>query len=392
MTQNSMLWTTNNTGDGPTGGFTQANWVDFNRYILGRLSSATQAVLDLASGTDLLVTGTATPVSIAAGAALVYGFFYWNDATVTQAITTPAIGTTGFRIVLRASWAAQTVRIALLTSSDGVATIPAVTQTPGTTYEVSLATGTVTTGGVIALTDTRAYVHMATRIDRSQVDGGTSMRIPFNDSSGLLTDVAGFMFNSAGLQLRLQGTTAGFWIDETDGPAKGGFIGLNNGIWLFQKHATGFGAAETTPFQMDIINGQITITPASALPPLILGASGQDQRVTGLRADSKSTLRFERQGGSATDWFIAGNTNRTVTMPKMHCGVKQVPGVATTITFPSAFTQPPHVQLTVVAAAFSQLVAYVQNITTTTCVIYVYDTGTGSLATAAVQWLAIGEE
>lgn len=388
----SGLWTTNATGDGATGGYTQAQWHEIFRYLFGALQSATNGILDLSSGTDLIVTGTASPVSVAAGAAVVYGTIFWDGSATSVAISTPVVGTKGFRIVLRASWAAETVRVTLVESADGVAAIPALVQTPGTTYDLSLATGTITTGGVIALTDTRGFIHFPTRIDRSKIDGGASARIPFNDASGFLTDVAGFMFNSAGLQLRLQGTTGGFWIDETDGPAKGGFIGLNNGIWVFQRHATGFGAAEATPFQMDIVNGQVTITPASALPPLILGSNGQNQRVTGLRADSKSTLRVERQGGSATDWSIAGTTNRTVTMPRMQLGMVQVPGVETTITFPAAFSQVPHVQATLYAATSQELACYVTSITTTQAKFYVFDTALSIAATAAVQWLAIGEE
>src|SRR5258706_1888033 len=174
-----MLWTTSGTGDGPSGGFTQANWVDFLRYIFGGLSSTNQAILDLSSGSDLLCSGTASPVAVSSGAAVVYGFFYWNTASVNVTVTTPAIGTTGFRIVLRAGWAAQTVRIALLTSSDGVASIPAVTQTAGTTWEVSLASGTITTGGVIALTDLRQFVHMASRLDFTKLDGGIRTPLPF---------------------------------------------------------------------------------------------------------------------------------------------------------------------------------------------------------------------
>jgi hypothetical protein len=108
---------------------------------------------------QLGVTGTSSPLAVGTGSAYVYGFFYNNTASVNVAVSTPAGGTTGHRIVLRASWAAQTVRIALKSSADGTSSIPALTQTAGTTWEISLATLTITTGGTITVTDARDYIH-----------------------------------------------------------------------------------------------------------------------------------------------------------------------------------------------------------------------------------------
>jgi hypothetical protein len=105
----------------------------------------------------LAVSGAASPVSVATGAALVYGLPYENTAIVTQAIATPSVGTTGHRIALRASWAAQTVRVVDIASADGTAAIPALVQSPGVTYDIPLATLTITTGGVITVTDARVF-------------------------------------------------------------------------------------------------------------------------------------------------------------------------------------------------------------------------------------------
>ena len=49
----------------------------------------------------------------------------------------------------RADWAAQTVRAVVVLNTDGVADPPALTQTSGTTYEINLATFTITTEGEI---------------------------------------------------------------------------------------------------------------------------------------------------------------------------------------------------------------------------------------------------
>ena len=65
---------------------------------------------------------------------------------------------------LRADWAAQTVRAVVVKNTDGASAAPALTQTPLTTYDIPLATGTITTGGAISLTDAREFVHMPTAL------------------------------------------------------------------------------------------------------------------------------------------------------------------------------------------------------------------------------------
>lgn len=102
-------------------------------------------------------TVSGSNVLVNTGWAMVDGHPYRNSASKSTAITVPAIGTTGHRLVLRANWAAQTVRITDIASADGTATIPAATQTPGTTYDVTLATFTITTLGAITLTDAREF-------------------------------------------------------------------------------------------------------------------------------------------------------------------------------------------------------------------------------------------
>lgn len=107
---------------------------------------------------------------MAPGAACVYGFPYESTANENVVVPTPAVGTTGHRIVLRASWAARTVRVVLLSSTDGVSAIPALTQIAGTTWEISLATLTITTAGVIALADARAYAAINADVRNDSVD------------------------------------------------------------------------------------------------------------------------------------------------------------------------------------------------------------------------------
>ena len=149
MTQKALFFTTNGTGDGATE-YTQAelfNWIhrSFGEGILRNYLY------------ELEVTNVGRTCSIGEGAANIQGAPYLNDATVTITLPLSTVGTTGHRIVLRKSYAAQTVRITLLSSSDGVGTAPSPVQTAGTTWDLTLCTATVTTGGDVTLTDARTY-------------------------------------------------------------------------------------------------------------------------------------------------------------------------------------------------------------------------------------------
>ena len=107
----------------------------------------------------LAVTGTATPVSVATGDAIVNGKHYTNTAAKNIAVGTPAAATRIDRVVLRIDYTVSpyTCTAELLAGAEGGAA-PALTQTDGTTWEVSLAQVSITTGGVITVTDERVYV------------------------------------------------------------------------------------------------------------------------------------------------------------------------------------------------------------------------------------------
>lgn len=159
MSQSSLFWTTGSTGDGASE-YTQSQWFALWRALLQN-DATVEGVLGGETG-NLAVSATSGVITVSTGAAVVYGIPYFMEtAATTLAIATPAIGTTGHRVVLRADWTAQTVRAALKSSDDGVSAIPAVTQSSGTTWEVSLASMTITTGGAITTTDLRRYCQFA---------------------------------------------------------------------------------------------------------------------------------------------------------------------------------------------------------------------------------------
>jgi hypothetical protein len=167
MAEKSVWWTTGATGDGASE-YTQAEAIRVWRQQW--LGDNTAEGVHPNYLNELEVTGTASPVSINTGAALVYGFPYWNSAAVTKTIATPSASTRVDRVVLRANWTAQTVRIEVLTGTEGVPTPPTLTQSDGATWEISLAEVSITTGGVITVTDDRSWVHANIRVNADMLD------------------------------------------------------------------------------------------------------------------------------------------------------------------------------------------------------------------------------
>ena len=265
-----MFWTTGGGGDGSA--YTQTQLYQMFRRMFTSDNQATEGVL-YGFNNGLAVSGTSSPVTIATGGAVVSGFLYENDSSTTQAISTPTLGTTGHRIVLRASWAAQTVRIALLSSANGVSSIPALTQTAGTTWEISLATIQITTGGVITVTDDRSYCHFATRVSIDQID--LTAAIPLVTNTFPAISVSGTGADEA---ISLINTGAGgrnYRITSTSG-------------------VSGYG------------QGALAIVDESvpATPRLLIDSSGN---VLGINRPLMPLV--SRQGGHATLWGNAGTTD-----------------------------------------------------------------------------------
>jgi hypothetical protein len=150
MAEDSLPWGGITTGD--AGPYSDDNWSDAWGLFFQNLR-ASQGVLDTYLN-ELIVTGAATPIEVATGAGVVDGKLYTNSAIVQINIPTPAVSTRIDRIVLRKSWAAQTVRITRIAGAEG-GIAPALVQIDGTTWDVPLAQVSITTGGVITITDER---------------------------------------------------------------------------------------------------------------------------------------------------------------------------------------------------------------------------------------------
>jgi hypothetical protein len=158
MTEFSMLpWATGSTGDGISP-YTQAQSNDFFRYADVRNPANEGVILgSLGESNPLQCQVSGSNINVNPGAAVCYGRYY-NSALNSLTPSVPVVATTGGRIVLRCDWTAQTIRLVVLQNTDGVGSAPALTQTFGTTWEISLCSYTITTGGTITITsDDRQY-------------------------------------------------------------------------------------------------------------------------------------------------------------------------------------------------------------------------------------------
>lgn len=157
MTETSILWATNGTGDGTGSGYTADNLFQLYRALFAGVTGTDLAGVAPDYLNKLAVTGSSSPLSVDTGAALVYGVPYFNSAAVSVAVPTPASATRIDRIVLRASWSAQTVRVTRVAGTEG-AGAPNLTQSQGVTWDMPLAQVSITTGGVITITDEREFL------------------------------------------------------------------------------------------------------------------------------------------------------------------------------------------------------------------------------------------
>lgn len=227
MAEYSMLWQTGTTGDGAAAGYTEAQTIGLFAHML--LPDATSQAVLMGWGDSYfpVVHAGATPtIDIATGTAFVKGLHHWVDATKTLAVTKPSAGDTGFRVILRASGGTtRQVRLAVLMNTDGVNTIPVLTQdatfpaTGGTKWEIALYQGVVDTSGNIysdsgkgtaGLTDERSMPHIgadANLLRKRQGGSGTDW-----DTAGVLNLVVGKQQSQGG---PIQCTTNGAAVTVT---------------------------------------------------------------------------------------------------------------------------------------------------------------------------------
>lgn len=171
MAESSRPYTNNGTNDGTS--YTALQWRSIYRNIFGN---------GVISG--LAVSGTTSPLSVAAGAAWIDGVFYENTSAVPLTVATPAALTAG-HVVLRVEMASgvQKARVYAVRATSGDTTVPALTQTSESTYEIRLASFTISAAGAIVLTDTRPYLHANTRVSTAMIDDDNITNVKLADNS-----------------------------------------------------------------------------------------------------------------------------------------------------------------------------------------------------------------
>jgi len=343
MAQESMLWNTTGTGHGPAGGYTQAQWLDYHRYLFTPDTEATAFVLPR-KGNKLAVTAAASAVNVDTGAALGYGFFFKNTASVNLPITTPTLGTTGLIVVVRANWAAQTVTVEVVRGSNGVATIPTPTQTPNTTYECVLAEGTITPGGVVTLTDRRGYLSPAIEVIAAMIVDNAVGNAALRDSAAL--SVIGRSANSAG--------------DPAD-------IAAGTDGYVLRRSGTTLGF------------GQLAL---GGIP---------DDLLTAAKMGIGAIKMGNRKGGNANDWSLPGTVSYATGLIQFEFGVCTSTGSFLTVNFSVPFTNKPGVICSIMQGGFATPpTVYCTSVSTTQATFEVMST-TGALVGGIVfAFLAIG--
>lgn len=332
MAEKAYPFTNNGTGDGTSGGYTAAEWRKIHRYLFG------DGVAN--EGNKLAVTGTASPLAVNTGHGVVDGLFYENSASVNLNVSTPSVGLTGGHVILRADYSAQTVRLVAVRNTDGVSAIPSLTQTSETTYEIRLATFTITTGGVITLTDARTFLHMYTLVARASLDNGAALSVigRASNSSGAVADIAA----SSNEQVLMRTGNALVW----------------------QQVATA-----------QVANDAIDDTKAGNRVPQF----------------------YRRQGNSASDWAAAGTSSQTPAAVRMQAGVRAITfsagtSASATVTFPQAFSNNPIVLLSSMDdnGAFRISLAATVLSSSQFAISAIADSSMSE--TIEVAWLAIGPE
>lgn len=133
---------------------------------------------------------------------------------------------------------------------------------------------------------------------------------------------------------------------------------------------------------------------ATAKTRLAIGTANQFLRSSGSVPQWRG-LVFERQGGDASNWQIAGSTNYTPTNPTLKTGVAEITTNAGTglgnvvITYSTAFTNRPLVVATVGGASGGNIVCTFSDDSTTSVTLRVHKIDLGAV-TVQVNWIAIG--
>ena len=160
MTEISRPWGGTVLGD--AGPYSDDQWTDLWKTFLAHVVASQGVFRDQLNEFNLtdLPGLPVTPLDVGSGRALVNGIWYESDATEQIAIVSPVGNPRIVRIVLRADWVAQTVRVTDIVGAIAAPPVPpAIVQIDGVTWDLPLWQVHVTPGGAIsAYRDERAFI------------------------------------------------------------------------------------------------------------------------------------------------------------------------------------------------------------------------------------------
>lgn len=175
MTEVSYFWDGDGItviGDDSVAPYTDDTWSDVQKLYLTS-DNRTDGLINTSNTAysgEFGLTINVGYVTIGTGAGIVDGKIYVNSSVVSVVVTPPVAGTRYDRIVLRKSWAGQTVRI---TKISGTPSTPAIVQSSGTTWDIRLYVIAVTSLGIITLVkDERVFARSPLIEQNPQLMGG----------------------------------------------------------------------------------------------------------------------------------------------------------------------------------------------------------------------------
>lgn len=197
MTVSTMLWATSGIGDGSASGYPDAQ----TQRLFRQLFQNDPTVHGVIAGADNelapSVTGTAE-IAVATGSALIYGVHLYSNAITTLTLTTPAADTGGI-VYAGITWSTQVGAISNTQAASGTTTIPTLTQTALTAWQIPICSYVIDSAGAVwtnaakttaGVTDLRRFIGMADlRIEYRQggsatvwsTEGATDYRVNGSD-------------------------------------------------------------------------------------------------------------------------------------------------------------------------------------------------------------------
>lgn len=196
--------------------YTDAETRQFHRAVFMQDDETAVFVLEGAGNEFAVTAPSANTLRVNTGAAFVDGFFIPSDASEDLAANNaPGGQSRRDRVIIRANWAAYTVRLVLKEGTSG--TVPSLTQTRNTTWEMSLAYYDIDDAG--AITNLTSEVgddemcHFATRVKAGMFDADVVDDSTLELSSGAMrikSTAAGDGLGGGGaspLEVKVDGST-----------------------------------------------------------------------------------------------------------------------------------------------------------------------------------------